>query len=100
MLLMVKKYLPDSYMTYVRLLSEAAIIAIENPSDIIDVINLYKSNIDYLPQWVIDLIMELNDVSGNEYELCIYYYNIIIEHLNDEDIVEILKTISSQDINI
>lgn len=98
MLLMVKKYLPDSYMTYVRLLSEAAIIAIENPSDIIDVINLYKSNIDYLPQWVIDLIMELNDVSGNEYELCIYYYNIIIEHLNDEDIVEILKTISSQDI--
>ena len=36
MLLMVKKYLPDSYMTYVRLLSEAAIIAIENPCDIID----------------------------------------------------------------
>lgn len=100
LLLMVKKYVPDSYMTYVQLLSEAAIISIENPNDIIEKINLYKSNIDFLPQWIIDWIAESSEKFRDEYEFLINYHNIIIKHLNDEDIVVILKTILSQSINI
>lgn len=98
MLLMIKKYVPDHYMTYVQLLSEAAIISIENPNEIIDVINFYKSNVEFIPQWLSDLIVELTDASDAEFMRV--YYDRIMEHMNEEDIVEILKTTFSQGINV
>lgn len=95
MLLMIKKYVPDSYNSYVEILSEAAIIGIQYPDEIEELVRQYKSNIDSMPQWVIDFANS-EDVSEDEYEYVLKYNSVITDHIDDADIVDILKTLSSQ----
>lgn len=95
MLLMIKKYVPDSYNSYVEILSEAAFIGIQYPDEIEELVRQYKSNIDSMPQWVIDFANS-EDVSEDEYEYVLKYNSVITDHIDDADIVDILKTLSSQ----
>lgn len=98
MLLMIKKYLPESYDQYTEILSEAAIIAIQYPNEIGELIHQYKQNIENLPEWVYEFANN-EDMPDDEYEYMFQYNNIILEHIDDEDIADILKTLSSWAIN-
>ena len=93
-LLMVKKYLPDSYDVYVDILSEAAIIGIQRPDEIDELIQHYQSNVDSLPEWIVEFINSEN-VPKDDYEFQLMYNRLILDHINDDDIVAILKTLSS-----
>lgn len=89
MLLMVKKYVPDSYDDYVKILSEAAIIGIQYPNEVKELFNQYKSNIESLPQWVLDLV----DSEDGDLDFVLKFNNEIIDHMDNADIVFILKTL-------
>lgn len=95
MLLMIKKYVPDSYTNYVEILSEAAILGVQYGEELDELIKQYKTNMDSLPQWVSDFANS-EDLPNDEYEFMTLYNEIMIEHIDDEDIVDILKTLSSQ----
>ena len=95
MLLMIKKYVPDSYTNYVEILSEAAILGVQYGEELDELIKQYKTNMDSLPQWVFDFANS-EDLPNDEYEFMTLYNEIMIEHIDDEDIVDILKTLSSQ----
>ena len=43
-----------------------------------------------------NLIPPTGDLPNDEYEFMTLYNEIMIEHIDDEDIVDILKTLSSQ----
>ncbi|MBR6591806.1 MAG: hypothetical protein IKK81_04180 [Prevotella sp.] len=98
MLLMIKKYVPDSYDSYVKILSEAAIIAIQHPDEIMKLIQQYKQNIDAMPLWVYDLANS-EDMPKDEYEYMMKYNSIIVEHMDEDEIADVLKTLSSQAIS-
>lgn len=95
MLLMVKKYLPESYDLYTEILSEAAIIAIQHPNEIKELIQQYRQNIDNMPEWVYDFVNN-DEASEDEYKYMLQYNSLIVEHIDDDDIADILKTLSSQ----
>ena len=95
MLLMIKKYVPDSYDSYVEILSEAAIIAIQHPDAIKELIQQYKQNIDAMPQWVYDFANS-EGMPEDEYEYMLKYNRTMIKHIDDDEIADILKTLSSQ----
>ena len=95
MLLMIKKYLPESYDQYTSILSESAIISVQHPDEVMSLIQQYKQNIDALPQWVNDFANS-EDMPEDEYEYMLKYNSVIVEHINDEDIADVLKTLSSQ----
>lgn len=99
LLLMVKKYSPKDYTSYVSVLSEAAITGIRNPSEIKKLIQLYQSSVEILPQWVTD-ISNTEDDSLGEYESVLMFNDFIIEHINDEGISDVLKVLSSQNMRI
>lgn len=94
LLLMVKKYLPEDYDTYTDILSEAAIMAIRYPEKINELIALYKSQYEYMPTWVEDAVYP-NSTYDNEHEYILNYNHAILQHINDADIVDILKTLTS-----
>lgn len=94
MLLMIKKYASDDYDYYVEILSEAAIISIQHPKEIEELIQQYKQNIDSMPQWVYDLYNS-EEKSEDEYEYELKYVNKMVEHIDDDDIVDILKCITA-----
>ena len=98
MLLMIKKYVPGNYDSYVETLSDAAIIAVQYPDEIKELIQQYKQGIDALPQWVYDFA-NAEDMPEDEYEYMLKYNSIIMEHIDDSDIANILKILSSQAIN-
>lgn len=95
LLLMVKKYSPENYPRYVSVLSEAAILAVRNPNDIEELIQLYQSSVEILPQWIIDM-SNAEDNSLSEYEYVLIFNDSIIKHINDEGILDVLKVLSSQ----
>ena len=95
MLLMIKKYAPDNYTSYVEILSEAAILGVQYSEELDELIKLYQMNMNLLPQWFYDFANS-EDLPNDEYEFTILYSGIMIEHIDDEDIVDILKTLSSQ----
>lgn len=99
LLLMVKKYSSEDYSRYVSVLSEAATTAIRNPNVTKNLIQLYQSSMEILPQWVTDFNTSEND-SLSEYEFVLTFNNAVLEHLDDEDISDVLKVLSSQNINI
>ena len=99
MLLMIKKYIPDSYDCYVETLSEATIISIRHPQEIEELMLQYKQNIDSMPQWVIDFANS-EDMPEEEYEYILKYNSVIVEHIDDDGIADILKTLASQTITI
>ena len=94
MLLMIKKYVPDSYESYVEILSEAAIIGIQHQDKIMELIQRYRQNTDAMPQWIHNLANS-KDMPEDEYEYMLKYNGTIISHINDDDIAEILKTLTS-----
>lgn len=98
LLLMVKKYVPENYNTYVELLSEAAITAIQYPDEVDDLIHQYKQNIGVLPQWLIDYF-DAEEGTANEYESTLKFTQLVIEHINEINIIDILKTLASQSYN-
>ncbi len=95
MLLMIKKYAPNHYESYVNILSEAAVIAIQNNVEVEDLIFQYKSMSDSLPQWILDFANS-EDLPDDEYEYTTLYNSMVIEHIDDENIADILKILSSQ----
>ena len=97
-LLMIKKYIPDSYERYVEILSEAAIIGIRHQDEIKELIQQYKQNINSMPQWVYDFANS-EDMPEDEYEYMLKYNSTIVEHIDDDEIADVLKTLSSQAIN-
>lgn len=99
LLLMVKKYAAEDYTRYISVLTEAAITAIYAPNDIKDLIQLYQSSMEILPQWIIDISnSEDNSISKHEYFLA--FNNSVIQHINDKRISDVLKVLSSQNIKI
>jgi len=92
-LLMVKKYLPDYYDTYIELVSEATIIAIQHSDDINNLVQLYKSNVDSMPQWLVDFF-DSDDLPEDEYEFLMKFNELIVSHIDDDDIGGILKTMA------
>lgn len=98
MLLMIKKYLPESYDQYTEILSEAAIIAIQHPNEIKVLIQQYKQNIGNMPGWVYNYANNDN-TPDDEYEYVLQYNSMIMEHIDDNGIADILKTLSSQAIS-
>ena len=90
---MVKKYLPDYYDTYIELVSEATIIAIQHSDDINNLVQLYKSNVDSMPQWLVDFF-DSDDLPENEYEFMMKFNELIVSHIDDDDIGGILKTMA------
>lgn len=99
LLLMVKKYLPDSYNSYVEILSEAAIIGIQSPNKMEELIRQYKSNIECMPQWVMDFATVEDTQTMNEYESVLRFNSILVEHIDDIEIVDVIKTLYCQVIN-
>lgn len=99
LLLMVKKYAPEDYAHYVSLLTEAAITAIIIPNDTKELIQLYQSSVEILPQWIMDIINSADD-SMNDYDFFLALNKSVMQHINDEDISSILKVLSSQNIKI
>lgn len=95
MLLMIKKYVPDCYKDYVDILSEATILGVQYSNELDELILQYKSNIDSLPLWVLDFANS-EELSDDEYDFMILYINTMIEHIDDEYIVQYLKILSSQ----
>ena len=98
-LLMIKKYVPECYMDYVNVLSEAAILAIRRPEETEDLIRAYKRKIDVIPQWMNDFCdseMRLQDGSGT----ALRFANEVIKHAGDDNIVEALKVYRSLTMNI
>ena len=98
MFLMIKKYVSDSYDSYVEILSEAVVISIQYPHEMDELILQYKQNTDSMPQWIIDFANS-DDVPENEYEYILKYNHMIVEHIYDDDIATVLKTLYSQTID-
>ncbi len=94
MLLMIKKYLPESYDLYTEILSEAAIIAIQHPDEIEELIQQYRQNMENMPEWVYEFAND-EAMPDDEYEYTLQCSNIIVGHMGDNDITNILKTLSS-----
>ena len=94
LLLMIKKYVPDNYEIYVELLFEAALTAIQYPDEVNNLIHQYKENLVALPQWLNDYF-SAEEGMENDYESQLKLNQLIIEHIDDNDIADILKTLSS-----
>ena len=99
MLLMIKKYMPDYYENYVGILSESALLSIRNPDEIKELISLYKSSLETLPQWIIDL-SNSEENWASEYEHASKINDIILKHIKDKGIADVIKILSSQNINL
>ena len=97
MLLMAKKYLPEKeYEIYLDVLSEAALYSVMYPDETEKLIQGYKQKIDSMPQWVYDVISEI-DMSDDESMFVIL--DKCTEHIKDYDFVEILKILACQAIH-
>lgn len=97
-LLMVKKYCPEHYDYYVSLLSQAACYSLNTPDKTTEIIQLYKNNIEYLPAWVLEFLSMIEDM--NDYEAVCAYSQLIDEHIDEEGLADIIKTVESNGINI
>lgn len=95
-LLMIKKYVPSSYEKYVSILAKAALISVNEASYVTEVIYSYKNCFDNLPKWM-KAFLE-SDVTDDEFDSRLIL--LINEHINDTDITDVIKIISSQLINI
>lgn len=96
LLLMVKKYQPDKYNQYIKILSKAALLSLESPEQIIEEYKRYQSNAKYLPNWVYeDLNCENKGLT--ELEDLKRRHVVILNHIRDENIAEVCKTILSYD---
>lgn len=95
MLLLVKKYLPEYYETYIGLLANAAIMSTKNPESITDLIDSYKVMTNYLPSWVGDALY-YDENYDNDFEYILKFNDIVQDHLSDHDITDILKALASQ----
>ena len=95
MLLMIKKYYPESYDLYTEILSEAAIIAIQHPDEMEELIQQYRQNMENMPEWVYDYANS-EELPDDGYEYMLHFINLIVKHIDDEDIADILKTLSTQ----
>ncbi len=61
-------------------------------------IQQYKQNIDAMPRWVYDFANS-EGMPEDEYEYMLKYNRTMIKHIDDDEIADILKTLSSQTID-
>ena len=93
MLLMIKKYTPDDYPEYINILSEAVVLSITNVEETTELIKFYKNNINNIPDWLFDVI---NKEYKTDYEYILNFNKSVMEHFDEEDIDDIIKTLLSQ----
>ncbi len=93
LLLMIKKYAPEDYSEYVKLLAKAAILYISNPSGYSSLLMLYQENLNNLPAWVSEAA---NSITGLDSEQADAVWSAeISKHMDDEDIAVIIKTLNA-----
>lgn len=92
--LMVKKYVPEHYDFYTDILSVSAILAIQHSEELDAKIEHYKSKFEHKPTWLEDALYP-DEEFDSELKYLINYNNEVLKHIEDPDIVEILKTVSS-----
>lgn len=97
-LLMVKKYASDSYEDYIRIRAQSAILAIQSPESTNNMILEYQKNEIDLPDWLSELLALEETMDPHDYMRL--YCSTIAEHINDEDFVELMKTMTSFTYNI
>lgn len=100
LLLLVKKYVPESYEMYVKLLAQAAYLNIKYPQDIYNLILAYQSDDKDLPQWIADVLGSKDFQNMSDYEGRLRIDSVVLEHADDEDIVQVLKTVSSRSLSM
>lgn len=99
-LLMVKKYIKESYNTYLSYMVKAANEAVSNKEILKDVIMSYKDMTYELPYWLHEVINQIEESELNEYESISLFSQTVLDHINDEDIVDVLKILLAQNINV
>ena len=99
-LLLAKKYMSEEdYNTYVSILSEATLLSINYPTEVNDLIKAYQENLENIPQWVFDFFNDETEYQ-NDLEFDMNFILTVLEHMDEPDISDVLKTISSQNIRI
>lgn len=73
----------------------AAIHSIQNSAEIENLIQQYKRNINFMPQWITDYANS-DEIFEDEYDYTIRFNQMVLDHINDENIADILKTLLSQ----
>ena len=91
--LMMKKYLPDDYPIYARIMANAACVAVHYPNEVEGLIQQYQARADDLPQWFLEPAEE--EVT-DEYEYMRNFFHMVSEHMDDENIVDYLKISASR----
>lgn len=91
-LLMVMKYAPNDYNTYVDILAKAALSSIRQPEYVDEQYNTYYSYAAYikLPEWLEIALCELEQCQ-DKYYANKQFYTSIYNHINDPDLVFIQK---------
>lgn len=90
LLLMVKKYVPNQYHSYVKILAETVALSLQHSDEISEIIQQYKEKNVFLPQWY-TVFLDSNKEVRDEYEYNVRLYDNIIEHIDDVDITDVIK---------
>lgn len=99
-LLLIKKYNPIQYDTYLLLMQKAAILSVNNDIFVNDVILNYQSRTDDIPIWVIEEMQKIEERKLNEYETYKAFNEAVMQHISDENIVDVLKILIAQGLNV
>ena len=62
-------------------------------------IKAYQENLENIPQWVFDFLNDETEYQDDQ-EFDINFILAVLEHMDEPDISDVLKTISSQNIRI
>lgn len=93
-LLMIKKYAPKKYEDYIGILSKAVTMSLYDPDICAELQQYYMASEVSLPHWAQNLQARY---AGKRKD--INYYIIIFNHMNEEKIGEIVKTLNSRKYN-
>lgn len=98
LLLLIKKYLPDAYMSYVNLLAQAAVLSVHYPDEVGRLIQAYQESAEFLPDWVNVLFAETESMPSDE--AVQRFYESLRGHWEDDGFADIMKIVLSQTIGI
>ena len=96
LLLLIKKYLPDAYMSYVNLLAQAAVLSVHYPDEVGQLIQAYQESAELLPDWVNVLFAETESMPSDE--AVQRFYECLRGHWEDEGFADTMKIVLSQTI--
>lgn len=95
--LIIKKYTPDHYQEYVEIAARATLLWAKYPVETANALTYYKNNTYNLPQWVQSFIDENSNESEEVFERL--WTKEWMNHIDDADFAEVMKTIVAQAIN-